>query len=160
MSVRAVVIGIGNVHRRDDGIGPVVAEVIARQHIPGVQVRACPAEPAALLDAWAGADLAVIVDAAAGGSPGRVRRCTTADLTAATPVSSHDLSLAQTYELGLALGRAPQSVVVVTIDVADTGHGTGLSPAVAAALPEASAEVLAVLGSPALQAEESTHQSS
>ncbi len=158
MSVRAVVIGIGNIHRRDDGIGPEVAEVIARQDIPGVRVRTCPAEPTALLDAWAGADIAVIVDAAAGGSPGRVRRCTPHDLAAAAPVSSHDLNLAQAYELGVALGRAPQSVVVVAVDVADTGHGTGLSPAVAAAVPAASAEVLSALGGPALQVEESAHQ--
>ena len=37
------------------------------------------------------------------------------------------------------------AVVVVTIDIADTGYGSGLSPAVATALPHAVAEVIALV---------------
>ena len=36
-------------------------------------------------------------------------------------------------------------MVVVTIDIADTGYGSGLSPAVATALPHAVAEVIALV---------------
>lgn len=133
----AVVIGIGNEFRRDDGIGPAVAAELSARGLPGVRVLTCAAEPAALLDAWAGATRAVLVDAAAGDEPGRVRTCGLDGLTEPCPVSSHDLGVRQAYELGRALGRAPASVVVVTVDVADTGHGQGLSPAVRAALPEA-----------------------
>lgn len=156
----AVVIGIGNPLRRDDGIGPAVAAALAAHDLCGIPVLTCAAEPTALLDAWEGAALAVLVDAvlvdaAAGDQPGRVRTCSLADLVEAAPVSSHDLGVRQAYELGRALGRAPESVVVVTIDVADTGHGQGLSPAVAAALPEALRAVCAVIGE---QADESAHQ--
>lgn len=150
-----VVIGIGNSFRCDDGVGPAVAAELARQDIPGVRVFNCAAEPTAILDAWQGAARVVLVDAAAGGDPGTVRRCTLDDLTEPTPVSSHDLSLRQTYELGRALGRAPESVVVVSIDVADTGHGVGLSPPVRAALPEA---VRAVLDAVAGKGEEPADQ--
>lgn len=132
---RAVVIGLGNTFRRDDGLGPAVAAAVEAMRLPGVRV-VCPAETTAILDAWDGAALAVVVDAAAGGRPGRVRRCDLDDLTEETPVSSHELSLRQTHELARALDRAPGRVVVVSVDVADTGYGTGLSPAVAAALPE------------------------
>lgn len=153
----AVVIGIGNAFRRDDGIGPAVAAQLAAHPIPGVRVLAGPAEPTAILDGWAGAALAIVVDAADGGVPGRVRQCTIDAFVDSAPVSSHDLGLRQTYELGLVLGRVPGELVVVTVDVADTGHGVGLSPAVSAALPAAVRLVRVVLGQ---QAEESADQKS
>lgn len=150
----AVVIGIGNAFRSDDGIGPAVAAQLAAR---GVSAVTCAAEPTAILDAWAGSALAVLVDAAAGGVPGRIRQCTIEDLADAAPVSSHDLGLRQTYELGLMLGRAPGALVVVTVDVADTGHGVGLSPAVADALPGAVRLVQGILGR---QSEKSADQES
>lgn len=138
----AVVIGIGNPHRRDDGVGPAVADAV-RAH--GVPVVSCPAEPTAVLDAWEGADLAVIIDATTMLAPGEIRRCDLGDLDGPAAVSTHDLSLAGTYELGQALGRAPGAVVVIAVGAADTGHGEGLSPAVAAAVPRAAAAVLAAV---------------
>ena len=150
----AVVIGIGNAFRRDDGIGPAVAAQLAAR---GVSAVTCAAEPTAILDAWAGSALAVLVDAAGGGVPGRIRQCTIEDLADVAPVSSHDLGLRQTYELGLMLGRAPGALVVVTVDVADTGHGVGLSPAVADALPGAVRLVEGILGQ---QSEKSADQES
>lgn len=153
---RAVVIGIGNVFRRDDGVGQaVVAALDCGQ--ADVRTVTCAAEPAAILDACAGADVAVVVDAAVGLEPGAVVRCALEDLSESSPVSSHELSLSQTFDLGRALGRAPRSVVVVTVGAADTGHGEGLSPEVAAALPEAVRIVHAVL---AEQAQEPADQQS
>ena len=133
----AVVIGVGNTYRRDDGVGPAVAAAVEALRLPGVRVVRCAAETTAILDAWAGARLAVVVDAAAGGTPGRVRHCGIDDFVEHPAVSSHELGIKQAHELAVVLGRAPDSVVVVTVDVTDTGHGVGLSPAVAAALPEA-----------------------
>ena len=52
-----VVIGIGNDHRRDDGIGPAVAAAVAARGLPGVRVHRCAAEPTAILDAWDGSRL-------------------------------------------------------------------------------------------------------
>lgn len=151
----AVVIGIGNPHRRDDGVGPAVAELIARQRLPGIRVHSCAAEPTEILDAWSGADLAVLVDATAGLPAGTVQRCRIEDLADAAAVSSHDLSVAGTHELGQALGLAPASVIVVAVGVSDTGHGAGLSPPVAAVLPEVVRMVRAALSE---QAEEPAHQ--
>lgn len=156
----AVVIGIGNPDRRDDGIGPAVAAAVAAECSAGVRVLSCPAEPTAILDAWAGADLAVIVDAVAGPdrAAGQVRRCTLGDVAPGAGLSSHDLSLASTYELGRVLERAPARVVVISVAAADFGHGTGLSPAVAAAVPRAAAAVLAELAGLAGEVEEPAHQ--
>ena len=152
--ISAAVIGIGNDHRRDDGIGPAVAAAVAARELPGVRVHSCAAEPTALLDAWEGADLAIVVDAVAGGVPGRVRQCHLDEVAQSAALSSHDLSVRQTYELGRVLGRAPGLIVLVTVDVADTGHGTGLSPAVSAALPQAVATVVALVE----HAQEAAHQ--
>ena len=156
MTTPAVVIGIGNSFRRDDGIGPAVAAHLAGRGLPGVRVLSCAAEPTAILDAWQGVRRAVLIDAAVGGPPGRVRQCSLDDVAESAPLSSHDLNLQQTFELGRALGRAPESVTVVTVDVADTGHGEGLTPAVRQALPEAVHAVLDLLGMP----QETTDQQS
>lgn len=154
-----VVIGLGNELRRDDGVGPMVAAEVSRLCPTGVRVVTCPVEPTAILDAWDGAELAVIVDAvatpdapdiqdvldAANLEAGRVRSCAIADVADAGGCSSHEMSLPQIYELGLALGRVPQRVVVVVVGAADLGHGVGLSAPVAAAVPVAAAAVHAEL---------------
>ncbi|MCV7204279.1 peptidase M52 [Mycolicibacterium peregrinum] len=143
---RRIVIGIGNSFRRDDGVGMVVADEVARRNLPGVCVLAAIAEPVAMLDTWGGAELAVVVDAAtgAGSTPGRVQRWTPGG-DVPVVLSSHALGLAQTYALGRALGRIPDELVVLTVDVADTGNGVGLTPAVAAAVPAVVQAVLAEL---------------
>jgi hydrogenase maturation protease len=144
----AVVIGIGNSFRRDDGVGLAVVDGIAGRAELGVRVVTASGEPIALLDAWTGIARAVVVDAAAGEDalPGRVRRWTAEDLDAATAaVSSHALGLAGTAALGRVLGRMPAELVVFTVETADTGHGLGLTPAVAAAVPVVIDAILAEL---------------
>lgn len=51
-------------------------------------------------------------------------------------LSSHGVGIGRTHGLGQALGRVPDALVVFTIEVADTGHGIGLTPQVAGAVPE------------------------
>jgi len=142
-----VVIGVGNRYRRDDGVGPAVADLCAGRHPPGVRVVTEPADPVDLLDAWTDMRLAVLVDAAVTGAapPGSVTFCRATDL-AATPVnSSHGVDLAAVVRLGRALDRLPGELVVVCVEAGDTGHGPGLTPAVAAAVPAAADVVLAAI---------------
>jgi hydrogenase maturation protease len=147
-SLNRLVIGIGNSYRRDDGVGLAVAEEIVKRGLPGVRVMTAIGEPEAILDAWTGAPLAVVVDAAMrnGPTPGRIRRWTPSDPAETAVVSSHALGLAQTYALGQALGQIPERLVVFTVDIADAGHGQGLTPAVAAAVPEVVEAILGELG--------------
>lgn len=154
-----VVIGVGNTHRRDDGVGPAVAAAVAADCPAGVRVVTCVVEPTAILDAWDGADLAVVIDAAGGDDamPGRVRRAAIEEVAGSSALTSHDLNLVQTYELARVLDRAPRRVVVVSVDAADLGHGDGLSPAVAQAIPRAVAVVRAELAGHPVQ--EALHQS-
>jgi hypothetical protein len=72
----AVLISIGSPYRHDDGIGPALAAAIGRAAPPGVTVTDSDGEPSALLDAWSGVPLAVVVDAVlcAAPEPGRIHR--------------------------------------------------------------------------------------
>lgn len=145
MTGGVVVIGVGNTYRRDDGVGPAVATEIAGRALPGVRVVTDLGEPTTLLDAWAGAALAVIIDAGVAGepTPGRIRRYENNDWTGSAALSSHGLGIPEMLELGRALERAPEDLVVFTVDAADTGQGIGLTPDVASAVPDVVAAVLA-----------------
>jgi hydrogenase maturation protease len=148
VTTEAVVIGIGNPFRNDDGIGPAVATQIEEQRLPGVRVVISDGEPAGLLEAWAGADLAVVVDAIyrMPASPGRIHRLAASQLEdGGTAASSHGFGLPDALRLGRALGRLPGRVVVFAVEAADTSAGTELSKPVAAALPEVVAAVMTEL---------------
>ena len=134
-----VVIGLGNSYRGDDGVGVVAADALNELALPGVRVVTDIVEPMSLLEAWSGAELAVVIDGAVGmpPTPGRVRRCALSDVVVVGDgLSSHGVDIVRTHALGQALGRAPEALVVFTIEVADTGHGIGLTSQVAAAVPE------------------------
>ena len=149
-------IGIGNPYRRDDGIGPALIAAAGRLGLPGVRLACADGEPSQLLDAWAGAELAVVVDAVAcsPSDPGRIHRTDLAApwvragplagdpladglLTgaAAGGSSTHGLGVPDAIRLAVALDRAPRRLLVLAVEAADLGFGTGLSGPVAACLP-------------------------
>jgi len=149
----AVVIGVGNPMRRDDGVGWAVVDALADPACagePGVRLVRLDGEPARLVDAWTGAALAVVVDAARGsGAAGEVEvEDPYGGRAEARPaVGSHALGVDDAVALGAALGRLPARLVLVRVLGADFGNGEGLSPAVAAAVPTAAAAARAALGS-------------
>ncbi|MCX4092460.1 hydrogenase maturation protease [Nocardia sp. alder85J] len=137
---RVVVAGIGNDYRRDDGIGPAVARAVEKLRLPGVLATVCDGEPTGLLDAWAGADLAVVVDAVLcePATPGRIWLTTVDALRGVTTAaSSHALGIPDAIPLGAVLGRLPREIVVVAVEAQTLELGAGLSEPVAAAVPEA-----------------------
>jgi hydrogenase maturation protease len=141
-----VVVGLGNSYRRDDGVGVAAATALDDLGLPGVRVRTGIAEPMSLLEAWTGAELAVVIDAAivTPSTPGRIRRCDLSDVPNQTDgLSSHSVDVGRAHALGQALGRVPDTLVLSTVEVADTGHGTGLTPQVARAVPKLVAMVAA-----------------
>jgi hydrogenase maturation protease len=127
------VIGIGNRFRHDDAAGLVVAERVGGTLLHG--------EPVALLDAWAGEDAVVVVDAvSSGAAPGTLYRLD----ARAEPLppalfaaSTHNLGLADAVELAKALGRLPERLVVIGIEGACFDAGEGLSIEVEVAVERA-----------------------
>ncbi|MFI9415394.1 hydrogenase maturation protease [Nocardia gamkensis] len=143
----AVVIGIGNEFRGDDGFGPTVASEIEKLDLPGVLVILSDGEPTSLLELWADVDLAIVIDAVRGepSIPGRVRHADIDLLRHFGSASSHTLGLQDALSLGRVLGRLPRRIVVIVVDVATVDPGVGLSEPVAAAVPRAVEAVTARL---------------
>jgi hydrogenase maturation protease len=132
--IERVVIGVGNDYRGDDGIGLAVARLL--RGTPYAEVVENGGDPVALIDAWTGADLAVVVDATCSGRrPGAVTVYDGLRTRSDGHSSTHSLSLADAVELGRALGRLPARLVVVGVEGADFTLGAPLSPPITAALP-------------------------
>jgi hydrogenase maturation protease len=133
---RVVVIGVGNEFRRDDGIGPEVVSRLRGRTTEGVELLVSDGEPTRMIEAWAGAALAVVVDAVLNDrpSPGRRHRFVVdrTGLPSPRPVSSHGLGPPDAVALARALGRMPERLIVHAVEAADVGLGLGLTPAVAA----------------------------
>ena len=147
--VGTVIIGVGNEFRRDDGIGPALVEYLRPLDLPRVRLVIADGEPTQLLDAWSGADLAVVVDAVLlePSVPGRIHRTSVEQIPRGGRVaSSHGLGIPEALLLGQALDRIPRRMAVFAVEAAELGHGNGLSAAVAAALPDLAEAVLAELG--------------
>ncbi|MEB3981571.1 hydrogenase maturation protease [Mycobacterium sp. 663a-19] len=139
MTGEIVVVGLGNSYRSDDGVGIAAATALDGLALPGVRVVTGIPEPMALLEAWSGARLAVVIDAAIAtpSVPGRIRRSAAGDaFEPPDGLSSHGIDIGRTHELGRVLGRVPDELVVFTVEVAATGHGVGLTREVADAVPE------------------------
>jgi hydrogenase maturation protease len=143
---RAVVIGVGNEFRRDDGAGPAVVARLRDLVPPGVELVIADGEPTRLIEAWTGAALAVVVDAvrAEPPRPGQTHRFVVdrPGPGAARPASSHGFGLDDVVALALALDRMPRRLVVHAIEAGDLTQGTGLTPPVAAAVDVVAAAVL------------------
>lgn len=137
---------LGSRYRGDDAVGPLVAD---RLRAAGAAVLECDDEPTRLLDAWAGLDLVVIVDAvSSGAAAGTVHRVEAGEGPLPRELglaSTHAFSVPDALELGRALGRAPRRVVVIGVEGAAFDMGDPVTPAVAAALDEAARAVLAEL---------------
>jgi len=146
-----LVVGVGNRARRDDGVGPVVAERVGAAR-PDLDVVEVSGDATRMLDLWADADVVVVIDAVRTGDPvGTCRRWSWREgvWDAAPPpsqVSSHLVGVREAIDLATALDRLPATLVVVGVEVAELGLGPGLSPAVADAVDEAVALVVTSLG--------------
>jgi hydrogenase maturation protease len=106
----------------------------------GVEVRELEGDASALVDAWSGAELVAVVDAAESGAPpGTVRRFDAR--SGPLPVrslrsSTHAFGVSDAVELARALGRLSARLDVYAIEGESFTAGDGLSPAVERAVAE------------------------
>ncbi len=139
-AVDVLVLGVGNRHRCDDGVGCVVADRLRPMVSPGVKVMESAGDPVDLMDRWRGIARVFVVDAVRSGArPGTVLRFD-AHRTALSldlfPTSTHALGLAGAVELARALDSLPAQLIVFGIEGHEFGHGEALSPEVAAVVDE------------------------
>ncbi|HET6643160.1 MAG TPA: hydrogenase maturation protease [Gaiellaceae bacterium] len=140
-------IGIGNAWQGDDAAGLVVAQQLRDRAGEEITVLELEGEPVSLVEAFDGADEAVLVDAVrSGAEPGTVHRIdATDDPVPATlsAASTHTLGVGEAIELGRALGRLPRRIVLYGIEAESLAAGGELTPAVARAVDEVVERVLA-----------------
>jgi len=148
--MRGLVIGLGSADRGDDGAGLEAANALARLVPEDVAVRSLPGREITLLDHWTDAPLVIVIDAVVSGAvPGTVHLV---DVSAGRlrlgtpPGSSHAFGLAEVIELGRALGRLPERLIVLGIEAADCRAGAAVSGPVRAGLREAIRMALAEVG--------------
>lgn len=135
--------GMGNVLMRDDGLGPhVVRRLAAEWEAPeGVALRDLGTPGADLISHLRGTAALVVVDTVrADGPPGTLHRYDRDALTSAPTgprVGPHDPGLTETLSTLSLLDEAPAEVVLLGVVPGTVRSGTGLTPAVARAVPRA-----------------------
>jgi hydrogenase maturation protease len=141
---RVVVAAVGSEFRRDDAAGPAVIDRVGGE-LGGVEVLGALASPFDLLGAWDGADLAIVVDAAAADDqPGAVH-VVEVDMASvpethgrtSRSASSHGVGVIEAIRIARVLGTAPERVVLVGVAGEDFGEGTRLSRSVSRAVEQA-----------------------
>lgn len=144
------IIGIGNGLRGDDAVGLAVARRLRDLVGPQVQVMEMDGPCLDLVDLMAGAEKVLLIDAASGSGPaGQIHRFDAAVGPIGRevfPTSTHEIGLAETIEIGRALGRLPAVTLVYGIEIGRATIGSGLSLAVSTAVEEAAARILREVG--------------
>jgi hydrogenase maturation protease len=121
-----LVIGYGNTLRRDDGVGPKVADALEGLGLAGVRTLACPLLTPELAEPISRAGLVIFVDAAVD-APLEVQR-RKLEPAASSQVMAHAASPATLLALARdVFGHAPEAWLL-TIPVAELGIGEALSP--------------------------------
>ncbi len=144
-----LVLGIGQSLRGDDSAGLQAVRMWQHDHpetAQKVQVELSELPGLGLLDRLEGKDAAILVDALhTSEAPGTLHRLGPDDLAAFTTdaQSAHGWGVAETLVLGRSLypGLAECRITLIGIVGSHFGLGTGLDPALQAALPQAAAMI-------------------
>ena len=140
MSRSLLVLGLGNVLLRDDGVGSAAAAALAADYEPppGVSVLDGGTLGLALLPYLEDAAHVILVDAVrADAAPGTLVRLEGDDVgpVVATRLSPHQIGVADLLDGAHWRGRYPSRVLLLGIVPESLDLDVGLSPRVAAALP-------------------------
>lgn len=140
-----MVVGIGNLLLKDEGVGIHLAQAL--EGIPSpieFEVIDGGTSPD-LLPLLEGVDKLVIVDAAKGsGEPGDIYRFTLDEINLEVKgiTSVHQIGLLETLRVMKSLGTEPQKTVIIGVEPKEIDWGLELSPEVESKMPEIIATVL------------------
>lgn len=141
-----LILGIGNILLRDEGIGVRVIEAMRDLTLPeGVEILDGGTSGADLIDEVADRPRLIVVDAIkAAVEPAAILRFSDKDLLerAEGPISLHEFGLVETLLAAKHLGCAPREVIIFGIQPNDISSGLELSSEVAAIVPKIAELVL------------------
>jgi len=144
-----VIIGIGNLILKDEGIGVhVIRELEGRELPPGVEVMDGGTATMELLGIIQEAERIIVVDALrAGGEPGTIYRVLPEDLMSETgrPLSLHQVGLLEVLGMAEQLGGHGK-VVIIGVEPKEISWGTELTVEVEAKVPRVIEAVLEEVG--------------
>lgn len=140
-SAPILVLGLGNVLMRDDGVGLSILDEVRERAPAGEDVEFMDGgtQGLALLGRIAGRRALLILDAIAlGAEPGALHRIED-PFSVAPPraTSAHEANAGELLRAAVLLGDLPPRVVLIGIEPVDTTLAVGLTPSVAAAVPAA-----------------------
>lgn len=131
------VLGIGNDFRGDDAAGLLcirrLRETLGDKHLAalearGIRIEESGGEAAALMEAWQGADLVILVDAVQSGSPpGTIHELDAGDsplLHGVFRASTHAFGLAEAVEMARVLGRLPHRLHLCGVEIGSLAPGS------------------------------------
>lgn len=145
---RIVILGIGNLILRDEGVGVHAVRELEGRDLPrGVEVIDGGTATMELLPVIQEAEGIIVIDALkGGGEPGTIYRVCPDDLMAETErlLSLHQVGLLEVLGMARQLGGDPQ-VVIIGVEPKEISWGMELTPEVEAKLPQVIETVLAEL---------------
>ena len=134
-----LVVGIGNILLRDEGIGVHVVRAMADRSLPAdVELLDGGTAGADLLDTISDRDKVILIDALdADVPPGTIVRLEAEDLAAGASdsISLHEFGLAETLQMAKHLGCMPLQVTVLAVRPQDVRSGLELSAEMRSWLP-------------------------
>lgn len=142
MAKETIVVGLGNVLMRDEGIGIRVVELLQEQaaRFPDVDFVDGGTGGMSLLHLIANRRKAVILDCALMGLPaGTIRRFTPDDVKSVKQISQfslHDVDILKVIELSKRLDECPNEVIIFGIEPALVEQGDTLSAELASRVGE------------------------
>jgi hydrogenase maturation protease len=139
---RIVIVGVGNVLLKDEGIGVHVVRALQEMSLasPGGDVEVVDGGTSlGALDRAEGADKLIIIDAArGGGEPGTIYRFAPDEVSGEPKLltSLHDLGLLDSLRMMESVGNPPRETVIIGVEPAEVDWGLELTPALRGKLPD------------------------
>ena len=150
MCKKIVVLGLGNILLKDEGVGVCVAEEIAKRSLPeNVEVIDGGTASLDILTSMKEVDKLIIIDALRGGEkPGTVYRLHPEDLLTPsdTHVSLHQMHVLEGLSAAEKMGNAPQETVIIGVEPEEIDWGVGVTSTVKRKIPEITDIVLQEVG--------------
>ena len=146
---KIVVIGVGNLLLKDEGIGIHAAKTLQEMNLPdNVRIIDGVTSPDLIAFSEAGDKLIIIDAAKCGGKPGTIYRFHPYDLSseANRTISAHELGVAQSLKLMNLMGDEPSEIVIIGVEPKEINWGLELSPEVRQKIPQIIKAVLRETG--------------
>lgn len=145
---KVVIVGVGNLIMRDDGVGIHVVQELQKVRLPeNVEVRDADTNAFIALEYMDNKDKAIIIDAYRGGrEPGTIYKFRLAPDSSNIKLSLHDLDFIDALKSGKHAYRLPPEIVIIGVEPEVIEPGLELSQRVQKAIPEVIETVLKEAG--------------